>query len=54
MNVGDLVKYRGDEEKNLSGVIKVKKGQKWVRVLWSDCVILSEHVDDLQVLSAAP
>ena len=53
MEVGDLVKYRGDK-KNLSGVIKIKKGQKWVKVLWSDNIILSEHVGDLQTSGAPP
>jgi hypothetical protein len=53
MKIGDLVKYCGDE-KNLSGTIKEKKGKKWVKVLWADNVILSEHVGDLQVISAAP
>ena len=53
MKVGDLVKYCEDE-KNLSGIIKEKKGKKWVKVLWSDDVIFSEHVDDLQVIGAAP
>ena len=47
MNVGDLVKYCG-EQKGLSGIVKIKKGKKWVKVLWSDKVILSEHVDDLE------
>tara|TARA_R100000008_G_scaffold86169_1_gene78230 strand:- start:10627 stop:10788 length:162 start_codon:yes stop_codon:yes gene_type:complete len=52
MNIGDLVKYCEDE-KSLSGIIKEKKGKKWVKVLWADNVIFSEHVDDLQVIGAA-
>ena len=53
MRVGDLVKYCGDG-KDVSGIIKERISRRWVLVVWGDKVVLAEHVDDLQVVSAAP
>jgi len=52
VNIGDLVKYCGNE-RSLTGVVKTRRGTKWFDILWSDDVVLSEHIDDLQVLSGA-
>jgi len=56
MKVGDTVKYSKSfkfltesAKKDITGVIKDVKGDKWVEVRWIDGVIYNEHVDDLEI-----
>jgi len=51
VRVGDLVKYK-ESTNNLTGIVKIQEGKKWFKVLWADNIILSEHLNDLLVISA--
>jgi len=56
MQVGKQVRYitsfaGGSLPRKVTGVIMEVKGTKWVKVAWSDKIICSEHVDDLQVVN---
>ena len=60
MQVGDLVKYRDNftnyknhmiPQNAVQGVILKKIGTKWLEIMWSDDVILEEHIGDLNKIS---
>jgi hypothetical protein len=60
MQVGDLVEYRDNSTnyKNhmipqniVQGVILEKIGKKWLKIMWSDGVILQEYIRDLNKIS---
>jgi transcription antitermination factor NusG len=50
MKTGDEVKYTEGSFIHLTGKIKVVKGRKWLTIEWSDGIILTEHIEDLQFI----
>jgi hypothetical protein len=56
MKVGDLVTMSPNSLPSLSascmqGFVVEITGQKWVKVVWEDGVILKEHREDLKIIS---
>ena len=51
MKAGDKVQYREGKFINLVGEIRAIQGRKWIKVQWSDNVVLVEHINDLNFLS---
>ena len=60
MQIGDLVKYKDNftNYKNhmiprniVHGVVLEKMGKKWLKIMWSDGVILEEHIGDLNKIN---
>ena len=33
-----------------TGIVSEVKGKKWVKIIWSDGIILDEHTDDIKLI----
>ena len=47
MQVGDKIQHIAN---STTGIISEVKGKKWVKIVWSDDIILDEHVDDIKLI----
>ncbi len=47
MQVGDKIQLIAN---STTGIISEVKGKKWVKIVWSDDIILDEHVDDIKLI----
>ena len=47
MQVGDKIQHIAN---STTGIVSEVKGKKWVKIVWSDDIILDEHVDDIKLI----
>ena len=47
MQVGDKIQHIVN---SATGIISEVKGKKWVKIAWSDDIILDEHIDDIKLI----
>ena len=47
MQVGDKIQLIAN---STTGIISEVKGKKWVKIVWSDDIILDEHIDDIKLI----
>ena len=46
MQVGDKIQHIAN---STTGIVSEVKGKKWVKIVWSDDIILDEHIDDIKL-----
>ncbi len=47
MQVGDKIQLIAN---STTGIVSEVKGKKWVKIIWSDGIILDEHADDIKLI----
>ena len=47
MQVGDKIQHIAN---STTGIICEVKGKKWVKIVWSDDIILDEHINDIKLI----
>jgi len=50
VQVGDKIQHIAN---SATGIICEVKGKKWVKIVWSDDIILDEHIDDIKLIEKA-
>ena len=50
MQVGDKIQHIVN---SATGIVCEVKGKKWVKIVWSDDIILDEHTDDIKLIEKA-
>ena len=47
MQVGDKIQLIAN---SATGIISEDKGKKWVKIVWSDDIILDEQIDEIKLI----